>query len=488
MTIGVDIGTTSVKAAAVDGDGTVVASTRVEHQVLTPSPGLLEHDAGVAWRDGVRAAATEVAAAAAAAGHTVAGLNVAAMVPSLCAVDAGGTPISPGLLYGDRRAVVAAIEAGDPPGRGLSPADDGEFLRMLRWLAAEYPDAAGYWPAQAVANATLCGNGALDTVTAMTALPVFDFVGWDEKVCSSVGVDPARLPAVVPGVEAAGRIGDDLGPALAGAVVGGGIIDAFAEQMVAGADDDGDVLVIVGATLITWAVIPEWREAPGLWTVPHSVAGKTLIGGPSNAGGIAKNWAEAVLLPPAGDAVDASEVPVFLPHVRGERVPLHDTQRRGGFVGLSVAQGPDAMWRAVYEASGFTIRRNLDLAGLLPDGARRIVATGGGSADPAWMQAVADASGLPVHCVAEHKGAAIGSAYIARAVAGLEPDTSGAGRWARTGAMYEPDPAWVEWCSARYQLFVEHSGPPFDPAVPSQDAKGGPWSAVEHRVDRPGES
>jgi xylulokinase len=331
----------------------------------------------------------------------------------------------------------------------------------------------------------------------MTALPVFDFTGWDPAVCASVGVTPQQLPAIASGSDPAGSIepgsGFDPDGVLVGAVVGGGTVDAFAEQMVAGADSVGDVLVIVGATLITWAVIDEWEEFPGLWTVPHSVEGLTLVGGPSNAGGIAKNWAGGVLLPPttgtaefpaggSGHARDPREVPVFIPHVRGERVPLHDVGRRGGFAGLSVAQGPAEMWRSVYEASGFTIRRNLDLAGLAGGTARRIVATGGGSADSSWMQAVADATGLPVHTVAEPKGAALGSAYVARAAAGLEEGIGDAGRWARAGEVLEPDARWADACDARYELFVELSGAPFDPAAPAEDAPRSPWSAIEEGV------
>ena len=470
VTIGVDIGTTSVKAVAATDDGSVVATTRIDHPVLTPEPNVLEHDARLAWRDGVLAAAREVAAAAAALGHRVAAVNVAAMVPSLCPVDADGVPTGPGLLYGDERA-----KGG---GRGLDPSQDGELVRMLTWLAAAHPDAAGFWPAQAVGNAALCGEGVIDSVTAMTTLPLFDFTGWDPAVCAGAGVRPDQLPAIRSGSEPAGVCGDGAGPALAGAVVGGGTIDAFGEQLVAGADGDGDVLVILGATLIVWACIPEWFEAPGLWTVPHTAPGKVLIGGPSNAGGILRNWAASVLLADPGDTgtgrtggnrVDPDDVPVVLPYVRGERTPLHDRDRRGSFHGLSVAHGPAAMWRAVYEATGHSVRHHLDLAGLI-DGvdrprAARIVATGGGSRNDAWVQAIADVTGLPVDCVAVAEGGALGSAYLARVAAGLEPDSTGAGRWARTGRRVGPDPVWAAPCVGRYRRFVELTGPPFDPGA-----------------------
>jgi xylulokinase len=470
VTVGIDIGTTSVKAVAAADDGTVVARARVEHPVITPAPNVLEHDARLAWRDGVRAAAREVADAAVADGYAVAAVNVAAMVPSLCPVDADGVPIGPGLLYGDARA------AGGE--RGLDPSQDGELLRMLTWLAKEHPDAAGYWPAQAVGNAALCGVGAIDSVTAMTTLPLFDFTGWDATVCEGAGVRPDQLPVIRTGADPAGTVPAGLGDALAGAVVGGGTIDAFGEQLVAGADGDGDVLVIVGATLITWACVPEWVEAPGLWTVPHTAPGMTLVGGPSNAGGLLRDWAARVLVPDDGGPVDPDDVPVLLPYLRGERTPLHDRDRRASVHDVAVAHGPAALWRAVHEASGHSVRHHLDLAGLLdpdrsvagvpgPHRARRIVATGGGSASEAWVQAVADVTGLPVDCVAEPRGGALGAAYLARVAAGLEPDASGAPSWARTGRRVEPDPAWRAGCDHRYRRFVELTGPPYDPGGPS---------------------
>ena len=364
ITIGVDIGTTSVKAVAVGADGRIVASARVPHPVLTPAPNVLEHDADLAWRIGVRYAAIEVAEAAAFQGHDVAAVNVAAMVPSLCPVDDRGVPIGPGLLYGDERAAGGA--------RGLNPSEDGELVRMLAWLAEEYPGAAGFWPAQAVANAALSGVGAIDTVTAMTTCPLFDYTGWDPAVAADAGVTVDRLPVIVSGSDAVGVVSDDLGPALAGAVVGGGTIDAFGEQLVAGADQDGDVLVILGATLIIWACVPEWREAPGLWTMPHTAPGKTLIGGPSNAGGLLRDWASRTLAPidPAAP-LDPGDVPVMLPYLRGERTPLHDPARRGSIHGLSLSHGPTAVWRAVHESSGMSVRHHLELAGLSGDPGQR---------------------------------------------------------------------------------------------------------------------
>src|SRR3954465_10751979 len=94
-TVGIDIGTSSVKAVAADADGNVVARSRIPHQFHVPSPLRFEHDAAEAWVAGPRRALEALGDIAPRA------VSVAAMVPSLTAVDDDGVPVTPGLLYGD---------------------------------------------------------------------------------------------------------------------------------------------------------------------------------------------------------------------------------------------------------------------------------------------------------------------------------------------------------------------------------------------------
>lgn len=442
MTVGVDIGTTSVKAVAADEDGAVLSRTRIPHPLHRPEPGAFEHDIDTAWRRGVVDALAEVAA-----DHDVVAVNVSAMVPSLGAVDRSGHGCSPGLLYGDHR---GATEANRPDEAG----DSGELLAFLHWLARHAPDATGYWPAQAVANHALCGVGAIDSTTAMTAVPLFDFQGWDPARAAEAGVPVEALPVVVPGTSPAGTVLDGL-PA-AGALVGGGTIDALGEQLVAGADSTGDVLVICGTTLITWAVVDDWATVPGLWTVPHTAPGRVLIGGPSNAGGLfvdqVHRWLG--LAPGAHPAPPpADDLPVWLPYPRGERVPLHRRDLRTELHGASLQHEQAHLLRAALEATGFVVRHQLDLAAAAGARPRRIVATGGGTRSGAWMQALADSTGLPVDVVAVPEGAALGSAFMARCTAGLERSMTDAARWARTSHRVEPHDHAHEAATSRYHLF-----------------------------------
>ena len=441
VTLGIDIGTTAVKAVAADESGRVVARARIPHQLRVPTPDQLEHNADEAWREGPLAALNQLARPDALA------VAVSAMVPSLTAVDSGGRPITPGLLYGDSR--------GRAPGPQSTAALDGPFplgeaAEFLRWTAAQAPEAAGYWPAPAVANYALAGEAIVDFPTAYTASPLFDGNGWNAEACAERGARVEQMPRVDAPGAAVGRV-RDTDTALAV-----GAIDALCEQLVAGVDDDGDVLVLCGTTLIVWVTIPEARQVPGLWTIP-TMTGKSQIGGASNAGGLFLGWVDRVLGPGDCAAADPGRVPVWLPYLRGERTPFHDPARRGMLVGLDLSHDAAALRRAAYEASGFVIRQLIELSRAA---VTRIVAAGGGTRVRPWMQAIADATGRPVQVSGVAEGAALGAAFLGRMAAGLESTITDAARWASVDCVVEPDPAWVDPVEERYRRFLELAGQP----------------------------
>jgi xylulokinase len=453
-TVGVDVGTTAVKAVAVDGEGVVVARARVPHRVGTPSVDHLEHDVVRAWRRGPKRAFSAVSEELE---GPPAGVVVTSMVPSITAVNGRGSPLLPGLLYGDARARVPGSD-GAPTGPTTDPGNEREQgRRMLAWAVGEQPGARGYWNCQAMATHALAGVPAVDMATATSFGDLFTRGRWDVDALAQLGVGEEQLPVIGPMGGALGTVpGTDTAFA-------GGSIDAFCEQIVAGATKPGDVMVIFGATLIVWVVTDEWREGGGLLCLPHTVPGLFLTGGPSNAGALFADWARSVIAPgpsrrpPAaeGDGSrtgDPQQVPVWLPYLRGERTPFHDARLRGSLHGLDIAQGPAALMRGVYEASGFVIRRMVERSGT---SAHRIVATGGGSRSRPWMEAVADATGLPVDTVEVPEGAAFGAAFLARMAAGLVSSFDVAGQWARPGSRIDPDPGWSAAAGARYARFEE---------------------------------
>ena len=453
VTVGVDVGTTSVKALAVDEEGTVVARSRVAHSVVAPEPDILRHDAGRAWRSGPRRAFAKVTEQLEDGPHRLAGVAVASMVPSLTAVNRKGVPQLPGLLYGDREGRVKSAAA---PDASLLPGTMPDAEGFLAWAASSVPDARGYWPCQAVATYALSGTPAIDTGVTASLGALHTRGRWNADLLATLGVKESQLPVVVNMGQAAGTLpGSD-------AVITGGTIDALCDQIVAGATEPGDVLVIFGATLIVWAVCDEWLVAPGLISYPHTTPDRFLIGGPSNAGALFVDWARRLLrgTPKPGPERerlaarlgDPGRVPVWLPYVRGERTPFEDHSLRSNLYGLDIGSSAESLERAAYEASGFVVRRMLDRCGVK---ATRIVASGGGSRVTAWMAAVADATNLPVDAVAVPEGAALGAAYFARMAAGLETSLDDSHRWAGVGRRVEPDPKWVRAAQSRYEKFSE---------------------------------
>src|ERR1700759_2917130 len=179
------MGSTAVKAVVADADGCVTARVRIPHGLRVPAPNRLEHDAEEAWRRGPLAALNQLRQLC--PEPEVRALAVWAMVPSLTAVDAAGTPLTPGLLYGDDRGRVP--DADDQPLPAL-----GEAAEVLRWTAAQEPHAAGYWPAPAVANHALAGEAVIDFATAATTYPLFDGTGWNPEACAERVATAAQAP------------------------------------------------------------------------------------------------------------------------------------------------------------------------------------------------------------------------------------------------------------------------------------------------------
>ena len=224
----------------------------------------------------------------------------------------------------------------------------------------------------------------------------------------------------------------------------------------AGADEDGDVLVILGTTLIVWAVTSSDEPVPDHYVIPHTAPGKMLVGGPSNAGGLFLNWVTDLVAdgdPPS----DPGAVPVWAPFPRGERVPLNDPDapRRARRARSHARPGGGAS-RCV---RGVRLRRATDAGG---DEGRRASYRGDRRRDARrqWVQALADATALPVDCVAVPEGGALGSAWLARIAAGLEEPTAmtEGRRWARTGRRVEPDARWSSAVAARYDEFLDLTG------------------------------
>ncbi|HMK96005.1 MAG TPA: FGGY family carbohydrate kinase, partial [Acidimicrobiales bacterium] len=188
LVAGVDVGTTSVKAVLVDETGSVVARHRLPSQLSVGPGGQFEHDAASTWWEGPRRALAGVLQAQ--PPGALRAVAVSAMMPSVGAVNVAGEPIGPGLLYGDGRRAPNVGAEDAPSFDGNDPTASDEMARLAGWAASHEPGASGFWPAQAVANASLGGEGVIDYASAMASGPLFNGSSWDEAACARAGLRP----------------------------------------------------------------------------------------------------------------------------------------------------------------------------------------------------------------------------------------------------------------------------------------------------------
>jgi len=452
ITVGVDVGTSATKALVVDDDGYVLKSTCLRHDLMIPSLHRFEHNARRVWRDQTRTAFSFILSQL---DHPdcVSGVCVTGIVPSLTAVDAEGVPLGAGILYGDERGATShAASFVEDPTLGLGAIQQASGF--LSYLYNTFPAAAGYWPAQAVASYVLGGSPLIDTTVAMTMLPLQDGINWDRAALQTIGALPCQLPPVAQVATVGGEV--QVGEGKAALVAGSA--DAFCEQLVSGANLEGDVLLVAGSTMIVWIVTSKTEAVDGLWSVPHLHPGVNLLGGPSSVGGTFIEWACSLSGSRLKDSLplphDPFSIPVWRPYELRDRIRARQSAV-AELTDLNPLHGPVAIRRAAFEASGFVVRQYLERAKQAGIEAKRIIAGGGGSRSKEWMQAIADCTGLPVEVSSVAQSGALGAAYLARLAVGLESSLDDARRWHRVDRVVEPDQIWRESVDRRYVKFVK---------------------------------
>ena len=355
VTVGIDIGTSSVKAIAADDDGNVVArrASRTSSACRRPGASSTTPTSRGARARAPRSPRSKPRSTATGARRERRGDGAVAHRGRR-----DGEPLLPGLLYGDERGRAPRMRrAAGNPGRERRAAQ----LRALDGRS-EAPDAAGLWPAQAVANHALCGEAVLDTRprrprSRCSTSPAGTQTLVDRGRRARRAVPAARADRMgVRPIAFDGEGGD--GPALAS-----GCIDAFAEQLVAGADHDGDVLVILGTTLIVWAVTTERDAGPRVLDDPAHGGREAARRRPEQRGRAVLQLGDAPARRP-GRRRDRARVACRCGRrTRAASARRCTTRTAAACSPTSTSPTtPPRVRRAAYEASGFVTRRVLDAA------------------------------------------------------------------------------------------------------------------------------
>jgi xylulokinase len=458
--VGLDVGTSSAKAVAVDGEGRVLAEAERAYPLSTPHPGWAEQDPEDWW-----AAAEAVLAEVGA--ERADGIGLTGQMHGLVVLGADRRPLRPAILWNDGRSQPQcdAIEAELGVERLVALSGNralaGFTAPKLRWLAEHEPDTYNkirhvLLPKDYV-RMRLCG-GALATDVADASGTLLLDVGaraWSPALAAAFGVDPAWLPRVLESAEVSGTTAGGV-PVAAGAgdqaagAIGMGVVDAagpasivlgtsgvvFAAQESFAPDPRGRLHAFCHAVPDTWHVMGVELSAAGAlrWLRDATDAGTPF----------AALVAEAERWPPGVEGLR------FAPYLAGERTPHADADVRAAFLGLGLRHNRGALVRAVLEGVAHGLADGWDL--VRASGARPAVGrlSGGGGRSDLWAAIVAATLDLPLERTASSAGAAFGAALLGGVAGGVFPDVPAAvAACVRPVDRLEPDPALVAEYAAR---------------------------------------
>jgi xylulokinase len=455
--IGIDVGTTGLKAVAVDARGELVREHAVRYPTHVAGPGA-EQDAEAWWR-AAREAVPRVVA-----GEGVDGVAVTCQAPTLVAVDGGGAPRGAALTWIDRRAMAEARELEAAVGPGRNVADPYFATAKLLWWRRHRDDLEG---ARAVLGATgflvrrLTGEDTLDESSASL------HQGWDERfdpALADAGVPLELLPEAVPCDALVGRVTADAAAATGlpeGTPVAAGATDGVGAALESGVlSAEEPIVEMTGFSSVTLQGVPRGTRVPGMIHMRHCVPGLDLLLTAQVTTGAVVDWVCG--LTGARELLDHPErLPaarpgrlLVMPALAGERTPTWDPDARGAILGLDLAVGPAELLLGVFEGTALALRDDLERVARVVPAPEPMRASGGGAKSAAWLQVKADVLGRPVEVPRRGHGAAVGAAFLAGLAVGTWPDAEALREPTRgIVARYEPDPERHAAYASRFELF-----------------------------------
>ncbi len=433
MFIGLDLGTSGIRALLVGQDGAVLhvadADLTVEHR----HPGWSEQDPAD-WISAARKAIGDLAEMAPDGLQAVRGIGLSGQMHGATLLDSEGMVLRPCILWNDTRSgeQAARLDAMDgvraTSGNIVFP---GFTAPKLMWVAEHEPevfdrvakvllpkDYLSYW---------LTGRQVSDmSDSAGTTWMDVGARSWSDELLQCSGMRRDQMPELVEGTEIVGPVRDDLAAELGlpqgvTVVAGGG--DNAAAACGVGALGEGDAFVSLGTSGVLLAARGGFNPMPdsAVHTFCHAIPGTWYQMGVILAATDSLNWLAgitgtdaATLTGALGDQITAPGGLRFLPYLSGERTPHNDSAVRGAFIGLDIAHGRNDLTRAVLEGVTFALRDSLEA--LKSTGARpeRLLAIGGGAQSRYWCELLATTLNLPVDLPEQGAfGAALGAARLA---------------------------------------------------------------------------
>lgn len=431
--LGLDFGTSSVKALLVRADGAVEGRASAACATTAGPGGAAEQDPIdylVAAREAIRASGASHA--------SLRGIGLAGQTPTVVLVDEDGDAVRPALTWQDHRA--------DAEARLLEHELGGAeaiFGTRLPWTAA-YPPAKLLWLAEhepeTVARTRfvlqpkdyvglqLTGSPLSDPWSSKGLRHVGTFEPVDELL-RRVGFAAEVAPPVADAWTSRGVVTDGASSAFGlppGVPVSVGWSDAVAAMLAVGAFERPAAFILTGTSSIVGVTTSRTiAPHPRLLELPSTCAPLAVHYGPTESSGASVEWLARLLRCDVSEVLElASSVradpqgPVFVPYLSGERAPVWRTDVRAVVFGLGAEHGPAELARAVVEGVCLSEAEVLTIAEEHAGTSSVAVAVAGrGAAEPPWRDGRLAALGTSVHVLAEPDASALGAAMLGAAAA-----------------------------------------------------------------------
>jgi xylulokinase len=500
--IGIDLGSSSVKASLFDEGGRACGDVTRDNHPLQPQAGIAEYSGPQMLASTLEAIRLLVDQDFLRPGD-IAALSIDGMISGTMGIDAAGEPTTPYTTTLDIRftpELNAVMEGFHEPIRRLTGAGQPCFAPKMQWIRREFPEvyartakfvtAAGYVAGQL---AGLRGEDAFIDYTYLWATGLSDTAAyaWSDELCQAMDLPVDKLPRIVRPADIVGRISAEMAAAtglLEGTPVAAGCGDQSAGLLAAGVNVPGRTGDSAGTYPVLAFCTDHFRPdmmgqrteiipsaIPGLWN-PISL----IIGG-----GLTHHWFQeqfaagsqtetvqvgsslyAVLDELAARVGPGSEKVFFIPHMAGRACPTN-TDYRGMWMGFSWTHRREHFYRAILEAIAYDQYHALEsLKAAFPESpVHEILVYSGGARSALWNQIKADVMGVPYLALDREDLGALGAAILAGHAVGMYDDLGTASqRFVTVAQRFEPrtdEHAYYVQCAAYYERLLSHSEPAY---------------------------
>ena len=425
MLIGIDVGTTAVKAALLDFHGNVLKSFGERYPTSRPAHGQVEQNPDD-WIRLVLSALKNLYEGVPSGG--IKAIGMCSQVNTHVFVDEAGQALMPAMTWQDGRCADVAIkldaqitEAEKLKWWGAPlPIDASHVLARMAYVREHHPE---IWRKTrwVMAPKDYCIMQLTGAVVAdpMTSFGIIDSTLTKvPQLINLVEGAESRLPPLAGFTEIIGKIRGGL--PCAGTPMVTGTMDAWSGLLGAGVCDEGQCFYLSGTSEILGIVSSNKAPTPGVIVFPKC-EGIVLHAGPTQSGGASVEWlsrllgrtaAEISTLAASADTIQS--LPIFLPHLEGERAPLWDIKARASFSGLSSAMGAPEFALAVLEGVGYSARLVFDALEASAECKPKIINhSGGGASSDVWCQIRSDILGRPIQRMKVRDAGVLGAAMMA---------------------------------------------------------------------------